>query len=307
MPIVRYPGGNFLSGYNWRDGVGPREKRPVRLDLAWFSTESNEFGTDEFMKLVPYCGRRAHDGGKYGHGYDFRRRAARRILQSPGGTTSRRCAARTARMRPITSGIGASAYEMDGPWQIGHLSADEYGKKALEAAKVMRWYERRNGRQGGRERKTQAHRVRLFQSRDCPPSPSGTGSSSNTPTARADLLSMHRYYMYSAARKRPLEDFLGSADDMAEYIGTLKATIEYVRAKERSRNAWASPLTNGTSGRSRRPARSRCGSARPTFWRTCTPSRDALVFAGLMNTLLNNCDAVRAACLRSSSTSLRPS
>ena len=50
VPMVRYPGGNFVSGYNWRDGIGPKENRPTRLELAWFSTETNEFGTDEFMK-----------------------------------------------------------------------------------------------------------------------------------------------------------------------------------------------------------------------------------------------------------------
>ena len=56
VPIVRYPGGNFLSGYDWRDGVGPKSSRPKRLDLAWFSTETNEFGTDEFMKWCRAAG-----------------------------------------------------------------------------------------------------------------------------------------------------------------------------------------------------------------------------------------------------------
>ena len=50
VPIVRYPGGNFVSGYDWEDGVGPVEKRPQRLDLAWGTTEPNTFGTNEFMK-----------------------------------------------------------------------------------------------------------------------------------------------------------------------------------------------------------------------------------------------------------------
>ena len=50
VPLVRYPGGNFVSGYNWEDGVGPREGRPRRLDLAWKTTETNQFGTDEFVE-----------------------------------------------------------------------------------------------------------------------------------------------------------------------------------------------------------------------------------------------------------------
>ena len=52
VPIVRYPGGNFVSGYNWEDGVGPKENRPVKLDLAWFTTETNEFGMQEFDKWL---------------------------------------------------------------------------------------------------------------------------------------------------------------------------------------------------------------------------------------------------------------
>ena len=50
MPMTRYPGGNFVSGYNWEDGIGPKEHRPVRMDLAWEALEPNTFGTDEFMR-----------------------------------------------------------------------------------------------------------------------------------------------------------------------------------------------------------------------------------------------------------------
>src|ERR687890_2067996 len=56
VPIVRYPGGNFVSGYDWEDGVGPRDARPVRLDLAWRSIEPNLVGTDEFMAWARKAG-----------------------------------------------------------------------------------------------------------------------------------------------------------------------------------------------------------------------------------------------------------
>ena len=122
-----------------------------------------------------------------------------------------------------------------------------------------------------------------------------------------DYLSMHRYYQYDETRKRPLEDFLGSADDMNEYIGTLKATIEYVRAKVRSKrhlkisfdewnhlkisfdewNIWTvdAPRTEPLWKKA------------PHLLEDVYTFRDALVFAGLMNTLLNNCDVVKIGCL----------
>ena len=139
VPIVRYPGGNFVSGYNWEDGVGPVELRPKKLELAWGVTEPNLFGTNEFAKwckkantqcmmavnlglrgpeearnLVEYCN---HKSGSYwsdlrrSHGYE----------------------------EPHSIKTWCLGNEMDGPWQIGHKTAVEYGRTALEASKVMKW------------------------------------------------------------------------------------------------------------------------------------------------------------------------
>ena len=139
MPLTRYPGGNFVSGYNWEDGVGPKEHRPVRLDLAWKSLEPNLFGTNEFIDwchkansapmmavnlgtrgpaeaqaLVEYCN---HPSGSYWsdlrrtHGWEYPHRIKTWCLGN----------------------------EMDGPWQTGHKTAEEYGRVALEAAKMMKW------------------------------------------------------------------------------------------------------------------------------------------------------------------------
>jgi alpha-N-arabinofuranosidase len=99
--IVRYPGGNFVSGYDWEDGVGPREQRPVRLDLAWHSTETNQFGTNEF---IAWC------------------RAAGVGQDTPHAVRS-----------------WCLGNEMDAPWQIGQKTADEYGRLARDSARLMRW------------------------------------------------------------------------------------------------------------------------------------------------------------------------
>ena len=139
VPIVRYPGGNFVSGYNWEDGVGPVENRPKKLDLAWQVTEPNLFGTNEFAKwckkansecmlavnlgtrgadearnLVEYCN---HPKGSYysdlrrSHGYE----------------------------QPHNIKLWRLGNEMDGDWQIGHKTAYEYGRLAAEASKLMKW------------------------------------------------------------------------------------------------------------------------------------------------------------------------
>ena len=139
VPIVRYPGGNFVSGYNWEDGVGPVENRPKRLELAWGVTEPNSFGTNEFLKwckkadtscmmavnlglrgpeearnLVEYCN---HKGGSY---YSD--------LRISHGVKE-----------PHNIKLWCLGNEMDGDWQIGHKTAYEYGRTASEAAKVMKW------------------------------------------------------------------------------------------------------------------------------------------------------------------------
>lgn len=139
VPVVRYPGGNFVSGYNWEDGVGPVETRPKRTELAWGVIEPNTFGTNEFLKwckkadaecmmavnlglrdaeaarnLVEYCN---HPAGAYYS--DLRRKHG---VEEPHGIK-----------------LWCLGNEMDGDWQIGHKTAYEYGRAAAEAAKVMRW------------------------------------------------------------------------------------------------------------------------------------------------------------------------
>lgn len=138
-PILRWPGGNFVSGYHWQDGIGPRDERPRKFDLAWFAEESNRFGTDEFLGLCrrlnaqPYICANSGSGAideasswvEYCNGWtdthyaDLRRRGGNRV--------------------PYNVPYWGLGNEVYGAWQIGHLSAEDYAKKALEMAKVMRW------------------------------------------------------------------------------------------------------------------------------------------------------------------------
>src|SRR5262245_55718660 len=139
VKTVRYPGGNFVSGYNWEDGVGPRDQRPRRLDLAWFSTETNEFGTDEF---IDWC--RAADvepmlAVNLGtRGADDARRMVEYCNVAKGTELSEKRRA-NGHDQPHGVKFWCLGNEMDGPWQIGHKTAYEYGRLAKETAKVMRW------------------------------------------------------------------------------------------------------------------------------------------------------------------------
>ena len=137
---MRYPGGNFLSGYNWEDGVGPKDKRPARRDLAWCSTETNQFGTNEF---IDWC-RKADVEPMFGVnlGTARPRRGAATSSNTatiPAARTIPICAARTATRSRTTSSSGASATKWTAPGRSAHKTADEYGRAAQETAKVMRW------------------------------------------------------------------------------------------------------------------------------------------------------------------------
>ncbi len=138
-PILRWPGGNFVSGYHWQDGIGPRDERPRKFDLAWFAEESNRFGTDEFLGLCRRLNTQPYICANSGSGAIDE--AAAWVEYCNGWTNThyanlrRRCGNRVPYAVPYW-GLGNEVY---GAWQIGHLSAEDYAKKALEMAKVMRW------------------------------------------------------------------------------------------------------------------------------------------------------------------------
>jgi len=139
VPIIRYPGGNFVSGYNWLDGVGPRQNRPVVLDKAWDSLESNRFGTDEFMAWCKAAGTLPLMGLNLGTGTPEEAAALVEYCNVDKGTKW----SDLRRQNGIADAYKVKHWclgnEMDGPWQIGHMSATEYGLKAADAARQMRY------------------------------------------------------------------------------------------------------------------------------------------------------------------------
>jgi alpha-N-arabinofuranosidase len=138
VPIIRYPGGNFVSGYNWLDGVGPKKDRPVVLDKAWNTLESNQFGTNEFMSLCKVVGTEPLMGLNLGTGTPEQAAALVEYCNVEKGTEWSDLRRKHGYAEPYKVKHWCLGNEMDGPWQIGHMTATEYGLKAQDAARQMR-------------------------------------------------------------------------------------------------------------------------------------------------------------------------
>lgn len=142
VSILRWPGGNFASGYNWKDGIGPKDERPVRVELAWDALESNRFGTDEFLRYAEMIGAEPYICINLGLGTidDARHWVEYTNESRPTYWAEQR--RKNGRDEPWDVTYWALGNEIDGPWQLGHKSAEEYARFALEAAKAMRLVDR---------------------------------------------------------------------------------------------------------------------------------------------------------------------
>jgi alpha-L-arabinofuranosidase len=137
IPVVRWPGGNFVSGYNWEDGIGPKDQRPARLDLAWHQIESNQMGTDEYAKLCSLIGAENFICINAGSGTLDQARYWVEYCNYQGGTHYSDLRRKYGNEKPYKVKYWALGNEIDGPWQMGQKSAEDYCKFAIEAAKLM--------------------------------------------------------------------------------------------------------------------------------------------------------------------------
>ncbi len=137
VPMVRYPGGNFVSGYNWLDGVGPKKDRPRKLEKAWDSIETNQFGTNEFMAWCKLTGAKPLMGLNLGTGTPEQAAALVEYCNVEKGTKWSDLRHEHGITEPHNVKLWCLGNEMDGPWQIGHMTAPEYGMKAADAGRQM--------------------------------------------------------------------------------------------------------------------------------------------------------------------------
>ena len=219
VSLVRYPGGNFLSGYDWKDGIGPKEKRPVRLDRAWHTIETNEFGIDEFVDWAKKSGTQVLAAVNMGTGTPQDAGDMVEYCNYPSGTYWSDLRIANGHKEPHNIKYWCVGNEMDGPWQICHLDAVDYGKKALETMKIMKWTDD--------SIKTV---VCGSATTDIPTYPEWDRIVLEHTYDYADYISIHRYYENFGND----DDFLASFYDMDAFIKTSTATCDYVKAYKRS-------------------------------------------------------------------------
>src|ERR1700757_397144 len=286
VPIIRYPGGNFVSGYNWLDGVGPKESRPRVLDKAWNSINTNQFGTNEFMAWCKAVGSLPLLGLNLGTGTPEEAAALVEYCNVDKGTQWSELRRQHGVAEPHNVQHWCLGNEMDGPWQIGHMSATDYGYKAADAARQMRAVD---------------HSLKLV----------ACGSSSPfMPTylewdrevleqcyEYVDGLSLHRYYGNNERETGgDSSRYLALNLAMERQIAETLAVCDMVRGHKRSpKKLWLSfdewnVWYRATDGDGRR-------TEAPHLLEEIYNLEDALLVGGMVNTLIRNADRVKIACL----------
>jgi alpha-L-arabinofuranosidase len=220
--VIRYPGGNFLSGYNWLDGVGPKDQRPRRRELAWQSLETNQFGTNEFMEFCKRINAAPMLGVNMGTGDIQSASDLVEYCNAPGGTYWSDLRARHGFSNPHDVRYWCVGNEMDGPWQIGHLDAVAYGTKAFEAAKLMKWQD------------STIKTILCGSSNDRMATyPDWDRTSLEISWENVDYLSMH---YYAGNQANDTASYLASAVAFERFVDTLDGTLRYVKARQRSKH-----------------------------------------------------------------------
>jgi alpha-L-arabinofuranosidase len=285
VPAVRYPGGNFVSGYNWEDGIGLRNERPRRLDLAWKTTEPNWIGTDEFVAWCRKAGSEPLLAVNLGtRGLD----AARNLVEycnHPGGSAWSDRRRHNGYEAPHKIKTWCLGNEMDGPWQIGHKTATEYGRLAAETAKAMRWVD------------PDIELVLCGSSnRSMSTFPQWEETVLDHAYEEVDYISLHTYF---GNRDGDTGNFLARSLEMDAFIEEVTATCDYVRAKKRSKkrmmlafDEWNVWFHSNAQDRQIPP-----WTVAPSQLEDVYTLEDALVVGCMLVSLLKHVDRVRIACL----------
>ena len=276
--LLRWPGGNFSSNYHWMDGIGPRNDRPKRLEMAWHTIEDNRFGTHEFLDYVEMLAIEPYVCANFGTGTWLEAQQWVEYCNLDQDTAMTQLRKKNGRDEPWNVKYWSLGNEMDGPWQMGHRSADDYGKFALEGAKLMKWTD---------------PTIKLV----------AAGSSNYNPNAdwvgwnrtvltylknHADYLSMH---LYVGNLKDNFESFLASSLNLADKIETAEGTIRGVMTGEPKRTIYIAWDEWNVWYRAR-------GQGKESGRRILEEHynlEDALVIATLLNTFVNHCHIVKIA------------
>lgn len=288
VPIIRYPGGNFVSGFCWEDSVGPKEERKPRLDLAWRTLETNEFGLDEFAKWTAKVDSQimmAVNLGTRGVA------DALNLLEYCNMDTNSYYAnlrKRHGKKDPYNIKTWCLGNEMDGPWQIGHKTAQEYGRLAAETAKAMKLMD------------PEIELVSCGSSNVAMPTfPDWEAQTLTETYDYVDYISLHQYYGNPTG---DTADYLANTQDLERFLRTVIATCDFVKAKKRSKkslylsfdewNVWFHANQKDDDTMKNHP-----WSVAPSLLEDVYDYEDALMVGLILITFLKYADRVKMACL----------
>lgn len=289
VPIIRYPGGNMLSGYDWRDGIG--KNRPVRLELAWGEIEPNAMGIHEFCSWSDKVGSEVMMCINMGTGSPREAAELVEYCNHPSGTTLSDLRIKNGAKEPFKIKKWCIGNEMDGHWQICGLKADEYGRKAYETAKIMKYVDR-------------DIELIVCGSADRASHPSWDRTTLEYTYDLVDYISVHSYFSYTQNGK--MFDFLSCHSNLDEYLKGFVATADYVKALRRSKKKMMLSVDEWNIWHMKPSVvcKNTYDDQYVDRW-TIGPRRveniydfaDALAFSGLICTLINHADRVKMGCL----------
>jgi alpha-N-arabinofuranosidase len=286
VPVIRYPGGNFVSGYHWEDGIGPVSTRPRRLDLAWRTIETNQVGTNEFISWAKAVNSEVMMAVNLGtRGIEDAQNLVEYCNHSSGTPWSdlRRS---HGYPEPHRIKMWCLGNEMDGGWQIGSKTAEEYGRLACETAKVMKWID------PGIELAVCGSSGRNIM----PTFPQWEATVLEHTYEHIDYISLHTYY---GNEENDLPNFLAKSLDMDSFIQSVTAACDYIQAKKRAKkqinlsfDEWNVWFHSKEADQKIPP-----WSIAPPLLEDIYTFEDALLVGCMLITLLKHAGRVKIACL----------
>ena len=283
--VVRYPGGNFASNYDWEDGVGPVEDRPARLDLAWRSIERNTFGLGEMARWLDLVGADMMYTVNLGTRSVADARNLIEYANFGSGTALSDLRISHGAKEPYAIKTWCLGNEMDGPWQVGHRGAASYGELAAQAATVMK-----------RVDPSIELVVSGSSQHKMPTFPAWDAEVLEQTYGLIDYLSLHAYYWQYGD---DLASYLSASTDLDTYLDKAIATCDFVQGKARGTkridialDEWNVSFTDESwqdSGKFWTHA--------PELIENVYSATDAVVVGGLLNSILRHCRRVRIACM----------
>jgi len=293
ISVVRYPGGNFVSGYHWTDGIGPISKRKRRLDLAWQTTETNQVGIDEFADWVKKANAEFMASVNLGTGTPQEAGEMVEYCNHPSGSYWSDLRREYGHADPFKIKLWCLGNEMDGEWQIGRMTPEDYAKKALETAKIMKWVD---------------PSIELVACGSCctevPTYPDWDRIVLEHTYEKVDYISLHRYYSYDPAHHLFYPTIEDQSDigyfpiDLQDFLHTVISAADYVKTKNHSSKTMNISFDEWNV----------VSSSNPVFfpiepWQTSIDEGeevfsmlDVLVYGGLLCTFVKNSDRVKIAC-----------